>query len=127
MPRKPKRITEKTTQKEIIDYLKSIGAVVVKINNGGTFNPVTKHFIPPREKGVADILCCYKSYFIAIEVKGPKTKPSEFQKVFLQNVLDAGGMAIWTRDLFTVKDLIAVIDEDKTSPHRDSRYSSIRF
>lgn len=101
-----KGISEKSIQKEILDYLMGIGAVVVKINNGGIYNPITHRFIPPRQKGISDILCCYKGFFLAIEVKGKYTKPSPDQLTFLEQVRTQGGFAIWTCKLQDVIDLI---------------------
>lgn len=100
---------EKEIQKSILDYLGYLGAVAFKINNVGIRKP-DGHFIPPRELGVPDILCCYKGEFIGIEVKGPKGKPSAHQLVQLERIKIAGGRAFIAQSIDDVerelKDLI---------------------
>ena len=44
--------------------------------------------------GVSDIVACYEGLYIAIECKAGKNKLSELQKVFLENVKAAGGLAL---------------------------------
>lgn len=44
--------------------------------------------------GIPDILCCYNGYFVAIEVKAPKGKPSELQKRNVQKIIESGGIAV---------------------------------
>lgn len=44
--------------------------------------------------GVADIICCSKGRYIAIEVKSAKGKLSELQKYELEKVVNAGGVAL---------------------------------
>jgi len=101
--------TEKITQKSILEYIKSRGGVAVKINNGGIRKPDGK-FIPPRQKGVSDILACYKGKFIAIEVKDIGKKPSDNQVAFLDQVINAEGLAICADNLAVVEDLLNEID-----------------
>lgn len=106
MKKEVKKVSEKTLQKKIIDYLESIGAVVVKVNNGAVYNPYRKSWIPPRRKGVSDILCCYKGYFIAIEVKGTGSYATKEQKEFIEQVKINGGFGITTRKFEEVVELI---------------------
>lgn len=102
---KPQR--EQEIQKAILDYLRHIHAVPVKINNGGVFSQSRQTYIPSRQKGISDILACYKGYFIAIEVKRKGAKPTPEQLGFLDEVRRAGGFAIWTDNL---DDVIEMID-----------------
>ncbi len=92
---------EKDTQKAILDYLNTIGAVAIKIYNGGIFNPKNQRYFFPYQNqyGVSDIIACYKGKFIAIEVKSPGRKPTEFQLEFLERVKKSGGVAIWTDNI----------------------------
>jgi hypothetical protein len=118
MRTKVKRWKEKPLKEKIITILEERGAVVVPINNGGVFNPVTGKFFMhrnKRQKGVSDLLACYKGLFIAIEVKGMYNKPSLDQAVFIQRVLDAGGDAIWTNNPEKVLELIAKLDSERKS------------
>lgn len=74
-----------------MDYLELIGALVVKVNNVGIMKS-NGSFIPPRQKGVSDLIICYKGRFIAIEVKIPGNKPTPFQLAFIEQVKSAGGI-----------------------------------
>lgn len=86
---------EKNIENKIKAYLKSIGAYYVKYF-GNQFSQV----------GVPDILCCYKGRFIGIEVKNEKGKTSPLQDVNIQQIKDAGGLAIVARTVDEVKQLI---------------------
>jgi Holliday junction resolvase len=46
------------------------------------------------KSGVPDILCCCHGYFLAIEVKAPKGKPSELQKWNIQKIIEQGGYGV---------------------------------
>jgi hypothetical protein len=54
---------------------------------------------PMSAPGVPDIIGCFKGRFIGIEVKSQKGVVSEYQKHFLQRIIDAGGIAIIARSL----------------------------
>lgn len=92
---------ESEIQKKILDYLKSIGAYSVKV-------------IQASKAGVPDIICCYKGRFIAIEVKTPKTKynTSELQKLNLDWIKEASGVAIVAWELEQIKSLLEEIDNE---------------
>lgn len=64
-------------------YLNSIGAYVYK-TMGGLFT----------KSGIADLLVCYKGYFIAIELKAKDGKPSALQIYNKKLVERAGGISI---------------------------------
>lgn len=104
-----KKVSEKTLQKKIIDFLESVGAVVVKVNNGAVYNPYRKSWIPPRRKGISDIIACFNGYFIAIEVKGTGSYPTKEQKEFIEQVKEKGGFGIVTRSLEDVQELIGTL------------------
>ena len=86
---------EKNVENRIKAYLKSIGAYYVKYF-GNQFSQV----------GVPDILCCYKGYFIGIEVKNEKGKTSPLQDINLQQIKDAGGYSLVARSVEDVKKVI---------------------
>ena len=102
---------EKDTQKAILDYLNTIGAVAIKIYNGGIFNPKNQRYFFPYQNqyGVSDIIACYKGKFIAIEVKSPGRKPTDFQLEFLQRVKNCGGIGIWTDNIDEVINVLSSI------------------
>lgn len=91
-------LKEKDIESLILDYLKVLPqSRFWKNNTTGIFDPSTgkmrtlngKH----HARGVADILGVINGRFIAIEVKRPKGKVSDHQELFLQSIVDAGGIA----------------------------------
>lgn len=105
-----KRIPERESdiQHGIIEYLELIGALVVKVNNTGIMK-ANGSYIPPREKGIADILCCYRGRFYAIEVKRPGGKVTPYQEAFLVSVRKAGGIPLVAYSLQEVINEFSVI------------------
>ena len=57
------------------------------------------HKKPIGQKGIADILGCWKGRLIAIEVKTPRGKLSEKQEQFLMEVNAAGGLGFVARSV----------------------------
>ncbi len=74
---------EAKVKKKCVAYLKSIGAYY--------FFPATGGY---GKSGVPDIVGCYKGKFFGIECKAGTNKPTEVQKLQLQLIADAGGIAI---------------------------------
>ena len=74
---------EKQFENKVRAYLNSIGAYVYK-TMGGLFT----------KSGIADLLVCYKGYFIAIELKAKDGKPSALQIYNKKLVERAGGISI---------------------------------
>lgn len=86
---------EADIQRAIIDILEYSGWVVVKVNNVGIYKKATDSYIPPRQKGISDLLCCAPNgRFVAIEVKKPGNKPTEHQSEFLERVRATGGVGL---------------------------------
>ena len=46
------------------------------------------------KSGIPDILCCCNGYFLAIEVKAPKGKPSELQKWNIKMITLSNGIGV---------------------------------
>jgi len=84
---------EQDIQKAISDWLEYSGYLVIKINNVGIFNQRTGSYIPPRQKGISDLIACKDGKFYAFEVKTPKGKLTEYQEAFLEAVKRCGGVA----------------------------------
>jgi Holliday junction resolvase len=97
----PKKHVEQDIQKDILDYLRSVGALPFKQNQIGIY----------AEKGVPDILACYCGRFIAIEVKIPGKKPTKIQQHYLDTLDAIGGFAIRADCVDDVEHLIAYIDD----------------
>lgn len=72
---------EKHIQSKIIDYLESKGAYVINVCS-------------PTKAGQPDIVFCYDSAFGAIEVKQPGQKPRPLQIYHIDQINEAGGVAI---------------------------------
>jgi penicillin-binding protein-related factor A (putative recombinase) len=91
-------IKEKDIEKLILDYLQLIPqSRFWKNNTMGIYDPTTRKMRTLNGKhharGAADILGVIQGRFVAIEVKRPKGKVSDEQELFLQSIVDAGGIA----------------------------------
>jgi Holliday junction resolvase len=71
------------------------------------FSPMTGGF---GRSGVPDIICCYRGFFIAIECKAGKNKPTALQEREMGKVNAAGGMAILINEV-NVHVVRAVLEE----------------
>ena len=87
---------------QIKNLLKSKGAYCEKIFGGGY-----------QASGIPDILCCYRGYFLAIEVKSPtgKGRASDVQKLKIKAIRDAGGVAFITDNIEDVERVLKFIDD----------------
>ena len=87
---------------QIKNLLKSKGAYCEKIFGGGY-----------QASGIPDILCCYRGYFLAIEVKSPtgKGRASDIQKLKIKAIRDAGGVAFITDNIEDVERVLNFIDD----------------
>ncbi|UQT01274.1 hypothetical protein LKMCDIF_00057 [Enterococcus phage vB_OCPT_CCS4] len=87
--------------KEVVEYLKSKGAVV-NVNTATIYDRV----------GRSDIEACYRGYFIALELKTGNYAPDPLQIRYLQQVRDAGGHGLLLRDnLGDLYDLLQYLDQ----------------
>ena len=86
---------ESEIQKKIQDALKARGAYVFKV-------------ITANRSGVPDIIACYRSKFIGIEVKGPKGVVSAIQEKNVRMILAAGGHASVAK---TVNEVMQVLED----------------
>lgn len=106
---------ENRIKRDICDFLKSARGFFFVVDRVGIFDPVRRRYRtnqdPYRRKGVSDLLGIWRGRFIAIEVKTPKPKktyPSKDQKSFLQDVADAGGIAIVARSVEDVRKALEI-------------------
>ena len=74
---------EAKVKANVVAQLKTLGAYY--------FYPVTGGF---GASGVPDIVGCYKGMFFGIECKAGKNKPTELQKLNLDKIIDAEGVAL---------------------------------
>ncbi len=74
---------ESKLQRQIIDYLESIGAYTLNVYGSGMTG-----------KGTPDLLVCYNGFFIAIETKVGRNVLSPAQRITRKRILSAGGIHI---------------------------------
>lgn len=87
--------------KEVVEYLKSRGAVV-NVNTATIYDRV----------GRADIEACYSGYYIALELKTGNYKADKLQIRYLQEIRCAGGYGLLLRDsLDDLEDLLLHLDQ----------------
>ena len=92
---------ESQFSREVVKYLKEKGALV-NVNTANMFDRV----------GRSDIECCYKGYFIALELKVGSYQPDPLQISYLQKIRDAGGFGLILRDtLQEIMVLLSCIDD----------------
>lgn len=75
---------EADIQRRILRELKKLGAWSVKVMQAS-------------RNGTPDILACLNGRFVAIEVKGPRGKPTVLQLEQIARIEDAGGIAMVAR------------------------------
>lgn len=94
---------EKQFETKVKDFLKSQGVWWLKTWSNGV-----------QRQGVPDLLCCVNGYFVAVELKATKGKPSELQKWNIEKIRDAGGLAIilYPDQFEEFKDLIDILGGD---------------
>lgn len=75
---------EKNFENRVKNFLKEQGCYFFKYWGGGEFT----------KAGIPDIIACVAGFFVGIEVKGEKGKPSALQIHNLRKIDDAGGVGI---------------------------------
>lgn len=94
IPEKSTSALEKQVTKQVLAYLDTL-----------LFCKATK--ISDRfQKGISDILVCYKGRFVAIELKRTGGKTTPHQEKFIQAILDSGGVAGVCYSVDDVKQLL---------------------
>ena len=73
--------------REVVKYLKEKGALV-NVNTANMFDRV----------GRSDVECCYKGYWISLELKVGDYTADPLQISYLQKVREAGGFGLILRD-----------------------------
>lgn len=91
---------EPMKEKEIVDsireYLQTIPKLFFWKEHGGQFGTA----------GIPDLIVCYKGKFIAFEVKRPGGKPTLLQKITLNKIEKAKGIAKLVTSVEQVKEII---------------------
>ena len=93
--------SESTIQAVIMKYLRSLGAYCWAIKAAVC-----------NERGVPDILCCYKGRFVGFEVKTEKGRLSGPQRTQNNRIRQAGGRAVVVRSVADVRVVLEHIDRE---------------
>ena len=91
---------ERDLIEEIKKYLQTKNELFYWKEHGGQFGTA----------GIPDIIVCYKGKFIAFECKKPGGKPTILQKITLNKINKAKGIAVVVTSLEQVKDIIGNIE-----------------
>jgi len=88
---------EKPFETQIRKFLDVEGCYCFKVWGGGY-----------QQAGIPDLLICCNGYFIAVEVKGDRGKPSELQLHNIEKIKKAGGeaMVLYPKNFEDFKQLI---------------------
>ncbi len=74
---------EKTFETKVKKYLRNCGCWVLKSWSNGI-----------QREGVPDLLVCCNGYFLGVELKAQDGKPSELQLWNIEQIKNAGGIAL---------------------------------
>ena len=101
--------SEKAFENRVKQFLKEQGCWFVKYWSG--LSASGQKFT---RDGIPDILCCCNGYFLGIEIKAPKGKPSPLQIHNLKKIDESGGYGIllYPKDFEVFKILIQKINGD---------------
>jgi hypothetical protein len=91
---------EREIQRDVVKYLKLIGATVVRVNSGmqvvaATATKKARAVRYNSAPGCSDLLVALRGRFVAIECKRPGNVPTALQREFLASVQRSGGVAIF--------------------------------
>lgn len=86
---------ESKFQREVIAFLENKGAYVEKM-----------HVSSYQRGGSPDIRGCYKGRYFAFELKKQGGVTSSLQKIKIQRIRDAGGVALSTSSLEEIKEVL---------------------
>ena len=92
---------ESSIQKEILTYLKHKKVFHIRFQAQSNIN------------GIPDIICCYKGFFLGLELKQEKGKPTELQLKKLEAINNNGGIGVIIKSVEEVKELFDNIDRGK--------------
>ena len=102
--------------REVVKYLKDKGALV-NVNTANIFETV----------GRSDVECCYKGYWISLELKVGSYTADPLQISYLQKVRDAGGFGLILRDnIHELMVLLSCIDNGIERQYRQPELPEIK-
>lgn len=97
--------SEKNFENRVKKFLKDQGCYFIKYWGGGNFT----------KTGVPDLLVCCNGRFLGLEIKGEKGKPSELQLYHIEQIKNAGGLAmvLYPRDFDKLKELVKELKDER--------------
>lgn len=108
---------ESQFSKQVVKYLKEKGALV-NVNTANMFDKV----------GRSDVECCYKGYWISLELKVGNYQPDPLQISYLQKVRDAHGFGLLLRDnLHELMVLLSCIDNGLARQYEQPKLPEIKI
>ena len=93
--------SEKAFENQVKKFLEAEGCWFLKYWGGAAFT----------KAGIPDLLVCVNGFFVAVEVKSAKGKPTELQKYQLEQITNAGGYGfiLYPKDFDKFKETIRQI------------------
>lgn len=94
---------EKAFENKVKEFLKSQNCWVLKTWSNGV-----------QRSGVPDLLVCCNGYFLGVELKAEKGKPSDLQLWNIQKIREAGGIAfvLYPSGFERFKDIIKQLKQE---------------
>lgn len=117
-------MTEHQIEVQILGYLKRRAIFAWKVKTVGTYDPKLGRFrksSPWYRKGVADIIGIFEGKPLALEVKTAVGRPSEFQRMFLKEFAENGGICGIVRSIQDVERLLDAATKQKRQEFIDAR------
>ena len=98
-------MSETTFKKKVEKFLKEYHCWQVKYWGGGAYT----------KAGVPDLLVCCNGFFLGVELKAAKGKPSDLQMWNVQKIREAGGIAIilYPSKFYMFQDMIKDLANDR--------------
>ena len=100
---------ERDVKAQICDYLGYRGAHVIKII--GHLGREGERVFRQRP-GILDLIVCYRGYFLGVETKTLKGKPTPRQEEEIERIQRAGGRAVVARNIEDVQIVLDEIDRE---------------
>ena len=108
---------ESQFSKQVVQYLKEKGALV-NVNTANMFDKV----------GRSDVECCYKGYWISLELKVGNYTADPLQISYLQKVREAGGFGLILRDnIHELMVLLSCIDNGIERQYKQPELPEIKI
>ncbi len=104
-------LTEAAIQAAILKFLRTLGPACWVIKAAVC-----------NERGVPDILCCYRGRFVGLEVKTAKGRISGPQRVQNERIRRACGHAVVVRSVADVQVVLEHIDNEKRNHEKPRTY-----